>query len=191
MIDFYIVDLHFHTSAQYLTQSGSQCSKMQIVSSLIKCVIWETVYERYDSCNSSQTPGTSVLLKMTLQLESVAEALGGGVFPGLQRGQIEKTIILVSPQGLICSLCCNTGPFLLAFLFSMRLPHQRSTFLLLPLLLAFNEEWWVKVFPLENHTYCISRITLTDSLSTNLNTFGGTISLVPFSHSSTWPGSQA
>ena len=59
----------------------------------------------------------------------------------------------------------------------MRLSHQRSTFLRIPLLLAFNEESCVKVFPLESQAYHISRITLIDSLSTNLNKFGGTISL--------------
>lgn len=59
----------------------------------------------------------------------------------------------------------------------MWLSHQRSTFLLSPLLLAFNEECCAKVFPLKSQAYCIRGITLIDSLSTRLNKFGGTVSL--------------
>lgn len=48
-----IVDLNFHASAldsiQSLKKPDSQYSKMQSDSSLVKTVIWESVYERCDS----------------------------------------------------------------------------------------------------------------------------------------------
>lgn len=153
MIDFDIDDLHFRASAQHSTQSlkklGSHCCKMQIASSLVKCVIWESVYQRCGSCNSFQTPGALVLPKVTPQLYRNQLQKHWGSSLGYREDRQRKWSYWWVPQGLICSLCCNTGPFPLAFVFSMGLSHQRSTFLLIPLLLAFNEECWVN-FPLES-----------------------------------------
>lgn len=163
-------------SIQYSLQKNqdSQCLKTQSVPSLVKAVIWESLYAICDSCHFCQTAGAPVLLTTTPPLESVAEVLEG--LPWVTQDRNRKPSYWWLTQGLSCSLFFPTH----SLLFSRWQSQQRSTS---PhyCTSGVNTECFAKTSPTESWSYCIT--LLASSQPTWIILDEQFLSACPLSHS--------